>query len=94
MADHGGVWEIDHIIPISWFDMENESHIKLINNYLNLRPLDTATNRAKRDSLPPTIPHDLVKFCNETLPEGDAILSIVNQHPHADRKMPAFVLSA
>jgi 5-methylcytosine-specific restriction endonuclease McrA len=47
-----GRWEIDHIIPIAAFDLENPTHILRVNHYSNLQPLWRKENRDKRDQLP------------------------------------------
>lgn len=44
-------WHIDHIIPISFFDLKNEIHQKICNNYQNLRPLDAVLNLKKSDTI-------------------------------------------
>ena len=50
-GNHGIVWEIDHIIPIS-SDITKEGFIKL-NHYTNLQPLLCEDNRAKGNKIPP-----------------------------------------
>ena len=48
----GSVWEIDHIIPISKFDLTvKEERFKAF-HYSNCRPLLKLLNRQKNDSLP------------------------------------------
>ena len=41
---------IDHIIPISWFDLTNKDHIKVAYHHTNLQYLTEDDNRAKSDS--------------------------------------------
>ena len=43
-------WELDHIRPISTFDLLNEEQRKLCFNYANLQPIWKEDNRNKRDS--------------------------------------------
>lgn len=45
--NHGTVWEIDHIIPLSWFDLTKESDAKTAWFYANLRPAWKLENRRK-----------------------------------------------
>lgn len=43
-----GEWEIDHIVPISSFDLTDERQVRCVNHYTNLRPLWAEENRSKR----------------------------------------------
>jgi len=36
-ANYGGVWQFDHIIPVTYFDFNNESDLKLCWNFTNIR---------------------------------------------------------
>ena len=47
--NHGSIWHIDHMIPISWARTEAEAIA--LNHFSNLRPLDAAENRAKGNRL-------------------------------------------
>ena len=40
---------IDHIVPLSWFDLSNEDHLKVSNHYLNLQYLNSKGNKTKGD---------------------------------------------
>ena len=46
-----GCWNIDHIIPLSAFDLTNRQHVVLACYYLNLQPLWFEDNMAKGDRL-------------------------------------------
>jgi len=46
--NYGKYWEIDHIIPIENFNLNNENEIYQCWNYLNLQPLTIKQNRIKR----------------------------------------------
>ncbi len=45
--NHGIVWEIDHIIPLSAFDLTKPSEIFAASHYRNLRPIPRSLNRSK-----------------------------------------------
>ncbi len=45
--NYGTYWEIDHIKPISTFDLTNEQEIKKCFNYQNTKPLSINENRQK-----------------------------------------------
>jgi hypothetical protein len=48
---NAGEWEIDHIIPISSFDLTDERQVRCVNHYTNLRPLWAEDNRRKGDKI-------------------------------------------
>ena len=41
---------IDHVIPFSWFDLENEDHVKVATHYTNLQYLSSEENKSKSDT--------------------------------------------
>jgi len=41
---------IDHVIPFSWFDLENEDHVKVATHYTNLQYLSNEENKSKSDT--------------------------------------------
>jgi len=45
--NYGTVWHIDHITPLSFFDVCNQAHIKQAWHYTNLRPLEAEANIRK-----------------------------------------------
>jgi hypothetical protein len=45
--NHGIIWEIDHIVPISNFDLNLKEHIYKAFNYLNTQPLFKTTKIAR-----------------------------------------------
>lgn len=57
-----GNWQIDHIIPCSWFDHEKQEDLEVCWHYLNLRPLCAVENNARRDN-----PNNLIETI-EALP--------------------------
>ena len=50
--NHGKVWEIDHIIPLSSFDFNREENLKIANHISNLQPLFVFENRKKSATIP------------------------------------------
>lgn len=47
--ENRGDWHIDHIIPISF--AENEEEVIMLNHYTNLRPLWKVENLSKNDNI-------------------------------------------
>tara|TARA_B100001093_G_scaffold20173_2_gene18115 strand:- start:1164 stop:1697 length:534 start_codon:yes stop_codon:yes gene_type:complete len=45
-------WEIDHRIPLCWFDLHNEEEINFACNYKNLQPMIKEENREKKFDYP------------------------------------------
>jgi len=37
-------WQLDHIVPLSWFDIEREEELKYCCNYKNIQPLEKIKN--------------------------------------------------
>ena len=46
-----GYWQIDHIIPCSWFDQENQEDLEICWHHMNLRPICALENN-KRGNRP------------------------------------------
>lgn len=67
--NYGDLWHIDHIIPISWFDLSDEREQIIAVNYRNLQPLWAKDNYDKRDKFPDEVPQDLLDFIKETYPD-------------------------
>lgn len=44
-------WQIDHVIPLAFFDLNNEQEQMLAFNWSNLRPLDKIVNLSKNDKI-------------------------------------------
>ena len=49
--NHGKVWEVDHIVPLSYFNLTDLSQRLAANHYTNLQPLWKWQNRAKAAKL-------------------------------------------
>lgn len=60
-----GCWQIDHIVPCSWFDHEDADHLAMCWHHMNLRPLCAVKNNARRNN-----PNDLIETLSK-LPDSD-----------------------
>jgi hypothetical protein len=49
MDNHGDLWHIDHVLPISRWDLDNIEHKKLCFNWKNLMPLRCTNNLSKNN---------------------------------------------
>jgi uncharacterized protein (DUF983 family) len=49
--NHGTFWHIDHVIPISRFDLENKEHQLLSLNWRNTMPLSVQENLSKNNKI-------------------------------------------
>lgn len=61
--NHGKVWQIDHIVPLS-LGRENHALLLKLNHFKNLRPLSVAENASKGDKVPKVWPEG-VPFTRE-----------------------------
>jgi hypothetical protein len=52
-GEEEGCWQIDHIVPVSAFDLTDFSQQDICFHFLNLRPLCRKANRSKWDSFDP-----------------------------------------
>ncbi|MFT3846119.1 MAG: hypothetical protein QM725_13775 [Lacibacter sp.] len=48
--NHGKGWQLDHIIPVAYFNFEDEQELKLCWNFINIRvePFDESRGRANK----------------------------------------------
>ena len=51
LNNHGEYWEIDHVKPVSTFDLNDEEQVKLCFNWKNLAPLEKSLNRKKSNKI-------------------------------------------
>jgi hypothetical protein len=51
-SNYGKLWTIDHVIPVSSFDLTNWEEVKRAFHYSNCRPMDSFANSSKHDALP------------------------------------------
>jgi hypothetical protein len=49
--NYGKEWQIDHILPLSLFDLKDEKHIKIAVHWTNLQPLKSSENTVKYNHL-------------------------------------------
>lgn len=54
-GNYGKYWEIDHIIPVSKFNLAEKHQLKSAFHYSNCRPLEKFINRCKNNKMP--LPH-------------------------------------
>lgn len=54
-SNYGELWEIDHRIPCSSYDLTDESHQRSCFHYTNLQPMLVPDNRKKGSKIPETI---------------------------------------
>ena len=51
LKNYGSIWHIDHVIPISKFDLENEDQVLLAFNWRNTMPLSCEENLTKNNKI-------------------------------------------
>lgn len=51
MNNHGSVWHLDHVIPISSLDLKNPDKVYLCFNYLNYMPFLSHDNLSKNKKI-------------------------------------------
>lgn len=49
-------WQVDHIVPVSAFDLTNPEEQKWAFNYRNMRPMESRLNQSKSNKLPNPLP--------------------------------------
>lgn len=61
-----GEWQIDHIIPCSYFDLTKEENQRICFNYRNLQPLWANENNIKKAKVPDNV-EELVEFLRKEI---------------------------
>ncbi len=51
-SNYGIYWSVDHVIPISGFNLHDSTHLRNAFHYSNCRPLKVEENSEKNDTLP------------------------------------------
>ena len=78
--NHGKIWHIDHVIPISYFNLTDDDKIKIAFNWKNTRALSIKDNLVKKDKIyfDDIFKHDklLKSFINEMGDPQPSILEI------------------
>lgn len=59
----GQIWELDHVIPVSKFNLELQEHKNVCFHWCNLKPIYKAENRRKSNKLVEKIIEEHQKFC-------------------------------
>ncbi len=49
--NHGTIWHLDHVIPVSTFDLKNQDEVYLCFHYLNYMPLLAYDNTSKNNKI-------------------------------------------
>lgn len=49
--NYGTYWHVDHIVPVSHFDLNNPEHRKLVHHYTNLRPMEAMANMVRGNKI-------------------------------------------
>lgn len=65
--ENKGTWHVDHIVPLSAFDLRDVEEQKVAFNWMNLQPLPGHENHRKSDKLPDPLPDWLPAWMVERL---------------------------
>jgi len=71
--------QIDHIVPISRFDLTNPIHQRIACHYLNLQPLTATENNIKHDMLIDGWQDIIIKICNELNIESSPVIEHISR---------------
>jgi hypothetical protein len=53
LRNYGSIWQFDHVIPLSSFDLTNEEELKKAMNWMNIRPCLKLKNAQKHIKIEP-----------------------------------------
>ena len=75
--NYGSYWEIDHVLPVSKFDLTNEQNIYQCFNWRNLQPLEARENIRKSNKIILNMINNQIlkakKFENEYVKETEIV---------------------
>lgn len=85
MENHGLCWHLDHVIPVTLFDLENQEELRLCFHYLNYMPLLAKDNISKQNKIlvPQLIKHkeNILNFHKENnLKIDEEYLKLLARH--------------
>ena len=63
----GDYWVIDHVLPVAYFDHENEEAVKFCWSWINLRPSEKIENIIKKDKIDRSLFFEQQKKAHEFL---------------------------
>jgi hypothetical protein len=61
----GSYWEIDHILPVSKFDLTKKEHKQVCFHWCNLKPIQKSVNRTKSNKVWINIVENHSSYCND-----------------------------
>ena len=65
-----GKWQIDHIIPCSYFDLTKEENQRICFNYRNLQPLWAKENNSKKAKVPDDV-DEIIEFLKQEINDNN-----------------------
>lgn len=51
--NHGTLWQMDHVIPVTKFDMSDAEQVKICFSWCNMRPMESKANNTKNNNVLP-----------------------------------------
>jgi hypothetical protein len=67
----GSYWEIDHVIPVSKFNLANNEHVKVCFHWCNLRPIPETENKAKFNKIDYVALNNHMTYCSVYAKQND-----------------------